>query len=184
MPLHHRILFSKQKKLLEKPKMNPYFPNTDTGKGVSSKDSNPSGKRPTSQGLNPTAPAFIPKTVPSETSDKNKTASGHGLSQEETELEEEFPGLTETRPIPVWVSQESGQELSNSQLRRRRRWRKSAREAEERKALKEQQDLKAEYAKLNEEEAGPSDWVNRRQNYKKKGEGFLHNVKPRDGESK
>ncbi|CAJ0544543.1 Ff.00g036690.m01.CDS01 [Fusarium sp. VM40] len=164
--------------------MNSFSANEDTRKGVSSKDSNPSEKRPTSQGLNPTAPAFTPKTLISQSSDKDKTPSGLGVSQEETELEEEFPGLTETRPIPVWVSQESGQELSNSQLRRRRRWRKSAREAEERKALKEQQDLKAEYAKLNEEEAGPSDWVNRRQNYKKKRGGFLNNVKPRDGESK
>lgn len=148
------------------------------------KDSNPSGKRPTSQGLNPTAPAFAPKTVPSETSDKNKTPSGLGLSQEETELEEEFPGLTETHPIPVWVSNESGQELSNSQLRRRRRWRKAAREAEERKAEREKAEMKAEYAKLNEEEAGPSDRGICRDKFKKKGEGFLTNVKPRDGESK
>ncbi|KIL86111.1 hypothetical protein FAVG1_10507 [Fusarium avenaceum] len=160
--------------------MNPSFSNTDTGKGVVSKNSNPSGKRPTSQGLNPTAPAFTPKTPISQSSDKDKTPSGLGLSGKETELEEEFPGLTETRPIPVWVSAESGQELSNSQLRRRRRWRKAAREAEERKEEKEKADLQAEYAKLNEQEVGPAEWAQRRQNFKRKGEGFLTNVKPRD----
>ncbi|KAI6774973.1 hypothetical protein HG530_001731 [Fusarium avenaceum] len=164
--------------------MNPFFTNTDTGKGVSSKDSNPPGKRPTSQGLNPTAPAFTPKTPISQSSDKDKTPSGLGPSNNDTEFEEEFPGLTETHPIPVWVSNESGQELSNSQLRRRRRWRKAAREAEERKEEKEKADLKAEYAKLNEQEVGPAEWAQRRQNFKRKGEGFLNNVKPRDGESK
>lgn len=164
--------------------MNSFSANTDTREGVSNKDSKAVEVQATSKSLNPSAPAFTPKSLKSDIVDENKTPSGLGLSGKDTELEEEFPGLTETHPIPVWVSNESGQELSNSQLRRRRRWRKSAREAEERKIEKEQQDLKNEYTKINEHEAGPSDRGNRRQEYKKKGEGFLNNVKPRDDGSK
>jgi hypothetical protein len=157
--------------------MNPFFSNTDASKGVSSKDNNAEENQATSKGLNPAAPAFTPKSGKGNVTDTNKTPSGLGPSQKDTELEEEFPGLTETHPIPVWVSNESGQELSNSQLRRRRRWRKAAREAEQRKAEKEKANLQQEYTKINDndEAEGPSRG-NRYSQYKKKGEGFLNNV--------
>lgn len=159
--------------------MSEYTTSADTRKGVTNKNEQVGDKAPTTRGLNPAARPFLPKSVNNEATDKPKTTSGPEASKSATLEEEDFPGFTETHPIPVWISQESGQELSNSQLRRRRRWRKSAREAEARKAEQEKEDMKAEYSRLNEEEAGPSDWGNHRRDFKKKGEGFLNNAKPK-----
>ncbi|SPJ73539.1 uncharacterized protein FTOL_03269 [Fusarium torulosum] len=164
--------------------MSEYVTNTDTLKGGSSKKGDSVEKAPTSRALNPTAQPFVPKSAKSVNVDATKTTPGLEVSGKKTQEQDDFPEYQETHGIPVWISQDSGQELSASQQRRRRRWRKAAREAEERAAEKEKADLQAQYRKINAQGAEGSNKGNRRLRKKWRSQGLLNDDKPKNDESK
>jgi hypothetical protein len=161
--------------------MSDKFYGSDPRKDVSRKGDE---KAPTFQGSNSAGQPFSTKSSSRGNEDTTKTEQGREQSLKKTDVEEDFPEYPETHAIPVWISKESGQRLTNSQERRNRRQRKEAREKEEKEAEKEKAKLRAEFQKLNAPEPEGGRKGNRRMRQKWRRQGLLEEAKAKDDEAK
>ncbi|KAM0232308.1 hypothetical protein ACHAP5_010767 [Fusarium lateritium] len=133
--------------------MSPAYNDPNARKGESSKAGARLGDETSGhdsdEGAEDLAPMPAETDPAEEDKDKSKTAPGQGASGVTTEGPEDFPEFTPTYPIPVHISDESGEKFTPTQLRRQRRYRERVRRREGQREMEEQEALREQYQQMN-----------------------------------